>query len=257
MTDSPLYISYGMPKSGSTLAFELTRTMLELSAIPQKIIEDEVVDSRSSKVNFVRRLDGPALDALRGKISMLAKPLAIKTHSKLFPRMRQELMEGRMIGHAVCRDPRDMALSLLDAAREGRAWGSGPDGPFRSVNDTIKRLHTNIATFRAWAAAPNILAIHYERLAFDTEAVAGEIAAQIGIDVNLPEVVRIATKERFIQLNHGKSQRWKSQMDPGDALRLEKEFKDYIDTFCSEIPENKEPAKPRTKFFTGWFRPKG
>jgi hypothetical protein len=96
--------------------------------------------------------------------------------------------------------------------------------------------------------------IHYERLAFDTETVAGEIAAQIGIQVDLAEVVRIATTERFIQLNQGKSQRWKTQMDPADARHLETEFKDYIETYCSIIPEQPQPRKPPSGFFGSWFR---
>lgn len=254
MTESPLYLSYGMPKSGSTLAFQLVRTILEKSGIPQESLSEGVVDSKSSNVNFISKLDGPALDVLLDEASGLARPLAIKTHSRLFPRIRQALSKGRLLGHAVCRDPRDTALSVLDAAREGRAWGSGPKGAFRTVRETLPRLHSHIEAFQGWAGTPNVMPIHYERLAFDTETVAGEIAAQIGVRVDLAEVVRIATTERFIQFNQGKSQRWKTQMDPADARHLEIEFKDYIETYCSVIPEQPQPRKPPSRFFGNWFR---
>ena len=184
MTSSPLFLSYGMPKSGSTLAFELTRTMLELAGVPQDKLGGGVV-SATADVNFVLELDGESFKQLKEQTRSLATPLAIKTHSKLFPRVRNALASGAVIGHAVCRDPRDIALSMLDAAREGRAWGTGPDGPFRTVADTEKRLRASIRHFLAWAETPNVMPIHYERLAFDTAAVAAEIAAQLGITADL------------------------------------------------------------------------
>lgn len=253
MTSSPLFLSYGMPKSGSTLAFELTRTMLELDGVPQDKLDGGVI-SATADVNFVLELDGESFKALKEQTRSLARPLVIKTHSKLFPRVKRALASGAVLGHAVCRDPRDIALSMLDAAREGRAWGTGPDGPFRTVADTEKRLHAGIRHFLAWAETPNVMPIHYERLAFDTAAVAGEIAAQLGIETDLERVIRIVTREKFTQLNQGISQRWKTQMDPSDARRLEKSFADFIGRFCADVPQRPAPIKPKARFFSGWFR---
>lgn len=253
MTSSPLFLSYGMPKSGSTLAFELTRTMLELAGVPQDKLGGGVI-STTADVNFVLELNGESFKALKEQTRSLAKPLVIKTHSKLFPRVKNALASGAVLGHAVCRDPRDIALSMLDAAREGRAWGTGPDGPFRTVADTEKRLHAGIRHFLAWAETPNVMPIHYERLAFDTAAVAGEIATQLGIETDLERVIGIVTREKFTQLNQGISQRWKTQMDPSDARRLEKQFADFIGRFCADVPQHPAPVMPKARFFTGWFR---
>lgn len=256
MTSSPLYLSYGMPKSGSTLAFELTRTMLELAGVPQPKIAEGVTDP-TNKINFVNRLDGAAYEKLREEAESVARPVVVKTHSRLFPRLEKLLLEGGLIGHAVCRDPRDMALSMLDAAREGRAWG-GTDGClFKTVADTEKRLHKSIQMFMKWAESPNIIPIHYERLAFDTETVAAEIAAQLGITVDIPKAIEIATGTKFTQLNRGKSQRWKTEMEPADARRLEVEFKDYIAAFCSDIPSAPKPRKPPAGLLAKWFPRKG
>jgi Sulfotransferase domain len=252
MTPAPLFLSYGMPKSGSTLAFELTRTLLELAGVDQPKISDGVTDPET-KINFVPRLDGAALAKLLEDAGPINRPIAIKTHSHLFPKVRAALTKGRVIGHAVCRDPRDMALSMLDAGREGRAWGSTGEGAYRSVKDTESRLRKSIEQFQEWAATPNIMPIHYERLAFDTETVAAEIAAQLGITADLRKAIEIATGKKFTQFNQGRSQRWKTEMDPADARRLETLFGDYIGNFCAEVPSAPKPRKPATGFFGRWF----
>lgn len=237
-----------MPKSGSTLAFELTRTMLEMAGVPQLRIAEEVTDAS----NFVQTLNRPALMKL--KRAAVDGPVVIKTHSQLFPPVANGLRRGTLIGHAVCRDPRDLALSMLDAARDGRAWGAGPDGKFRTVADTVKRLHTCVRIFQKWAATPHVIPIHYERLAFDTPAVAAEIAAQLGISVDIPRAIQTATHSKFTQLNRGIPQRWKTEMDPVDARRLEVEFQDFIGTYCQEIPPTPTPRKPASRFsFPRWF----
>ena len=247
----PLYISFGMPKSGSTLAFELTRTMLELAEIAQSKIGEGVTDPQT-KINFVHKLDGPALDALTRDARKITGPIAIKTHSRVFPKVEKALIRGKLIGHAVCRDPRDMALSMLDAAKEGRAWGNSPNGPLRTVADTEKRIASCIEIFKKWAALPNIIPIHYERVAFDTETVAAQIAAQIGIETDIPRAIEIASRQ-FTQLNRGRSQRWKTEMDPADAKRLEQRFGNYIETYCSDIPAVPKPRKPPSRFFPDWL----
>ena len=122
MIQAPFYLSFGTPKSGSTLAFQLTKTMLEMAGIPQPRIANDAIKSVGG-VNYVDRLDGSAYDDLHQAVGAQAHLIAIKTHSRLFPRIEKLLASGKLIGHAVCRDPRDMALSMLDAAREGRSWG--------------------------------------------------------------------------------------------------------------------------------------
>jgi hypothetical protein len=252
MTGSPLYVSYGMPKSGSTLAFELTRTMLELAGVAQPKIAEGVTDP-AYEINFVNRLDGPAFDRLCDEANIIARPVVIKTHSRLFPRLEKLLHEGKLMGHAVCRDPRDMALSMLDAAREGRAWGGADGCLFKTVADTEKRLSKCIQMFMKWTETSNIMPIHYERLAFDTEVVAAEIAAQLGIVVDIPKAIEVVTGTKFTQLNRGISQRWKTEMNPADARRLEITFKEYIEAFCSEVPAVPKPHKPRSGFLAKWF----
>lgn len=238
-----------MPKSGSTLAFELTRTLLELAGVSQ----DRLAEDLTSPSNFVHKLDGAAFRKLLDESKNSPGPRVIKTHSRLFPRVETALERGTVMGHAVCRDPRDMALSMLDAAQEGRAWGTSQDGIYQTVAATEKRLHASIRLFQKWAATPNVMVIRYERLAFDTESVAAEIAAQLGITVDISKAVEIATGSKFTQFNRGQSQRWKTEMAAADVQRLEVEFKDYIEAYCQDVPVEIKTRKPRAGWFSRWF----
>lgn len=55
--------SYGMTKYGSTLAFELARTALELSGFPQQIMPVEAL-GQNKLINFTRYLTDNNIDNL-------------------------------------------------------------------------------------------------------------------------------------------------------------------------------------------------
>lgn len=251
-----LYVSYGMPKSGSTLAFELVRTMLELAGKAQPILSEEFVEPHHG-INFIQTLDGPAVRAASETAALLDGPLVVKTHSRIFPAVKKRLGNGHMIGHAVCRDPRDIALSMLDAGREGRAWGGGSEGTFKNVIDAIPALRSHVKKFVEWAECDQIIPIHYEQLAFNTMATAERIAAQFKLDVDVGKAVHIVSRERFTQKNRGVPQRWKNEMKPQDAALIADEFSDFIQTYCSDIPD--VPVKRVSTgrgFLLGLFRGK-
>ena len=238
-----------MAKSGSTLAFELTRTMLELAGYSQNRLSDAIVHP-DHPINFVVKLDKATLDDIEKETNLRPGPTVIKTHSKLRPHIARKLSHASLIGQAVCRDPRDIALSMLDAAREGRAWGTGPDGPYRCVRDTIPRIRTHVEHFLAWTRCPNILSLHYEEIAFATESAVLRIAGQLGLDVDPEKVISVVLKQRFIQKNRAKPRRWKTEMSAADASCIEQEFHDFIGSHCPEVDLPTNSGKPKNLWIT-------
>ena len=97
------------------------------------------------------------------------------------------------------------------------------------------------------------LQVAADRRGQQVQIVAAEIAAQLGITVDIPKAIEIATGTKFTQLNRGKSQRWKSEMDRADARRLEVTFKDYIAKYCHDVPSAPKARKPPTGIFAKWF----
>ena len=74
-----IYISYGMWKSGSTLAFELTRAILEQNGHRQIPLSLSGV-SVDVRINFVPELHAHQLEAIDQEARTLGSPIVFKTH---------------------------------------------------------------------------------------------------------------------------------------------------------------------------------
>lgn len=227
-----LYISYGMAKSGSTLGFSLVSAVLEEAGIAQADL-DLREDGISDQARFVEVIRPAELKALRRLAEQReAPPIAIKTHCGLWNCVAAGLDEGWIIGHAVCRDPRDIALSMMDASRENRAWGRRDGQPLRHIEDALDYVRAHVEKFEKWAAHPAMLAISYEPLAFDTEAVAAGIADQLGLDVDAKRCAKMA-KAGDTNLNKGKFRRHERELSDVVNDRVKREFAAFIDTWCA------------------------
>ena len=231
MTKPLLYISYGMAKSGSTLAYQILRNVLENASAPQPPIPLPSVIT-SGGLNFVEVLRPAELQELRFHAERApGLPIAIKTHCGMWNCVRDGLDEGWIIGHAVCRDPRDVALSMMDDSRENRAWGKRDGEPLRHIEDAMEGVRFNAEKFEKWAAHPAILALDYARIGFDTEAVAQQIANQLGVDVDIARCAKAALKVGT-NLNKGARRRYDQELSPAVSERIATEFANFISAYC-------------------------
>ena len=222
-----LYVSFGMGKSGSTLAFNLVREMLAAAGRAQP----QLRSPGTSDGNFVAALTWEVLGWVREEAEAAGGTVALKTHRRPFLSVRRAIDADWLTGHAVCRDPRDIALSMVDATRKGLGWGRYGGTGFAEPEDTLPVIRNHVKRFEAWAALPGIVAVHYEMLAFDTETVATRIAAQLGLEVDIPRAVA-AAKRHANQFNIGRSRRWETGMDPGLAAEIGAEFAGFIARWC-------------------------
>lgn len=231
MTKPLIYISFGMAKSGSTLAFQLVSAILEEAGVPQydlDLSEGEGID-QPRFVDVIRPTE-------LAHIVSVAKarpqgPVVLKTHSGLWNCVAEGLDNGWIIGHATCRDPRDIALSMMDASRDNRPWGKRNGQPLRHVEDALDYVRGHSAKFQDWARHPSIMPISYERLAFDTEAVAADLAKQLGVDADFKRVAKIA-KASATNFNKGRSRRHESELSAPVNDKIREEFADFIDQWC-------------------------
>ena len=233
VTQPLLYISYGMAKSGSTLAFQILRNVLENAGAPQPPIPLPSIIT-SGGLNFVEVIRPQELLELRTHAERApGLPIAIKTHCGMWNCVRDGLNEGWIIGHAVCRDPRDVALSMMDASRENRAWGKRDGEPLRHIDDAMEGVRFNAEKFQKWAAHPAILPLTYARIAFDTEAVAQQIADQLGVEVDVSRVAKAAQKVG-VNLNKGVRRRYDKELSPEVSQRIAAEYANFIDVYCDD-----------------------
>ncbi|MEM7269414.1 MAG: sulfotransferase domain-containing protein [Pseudomonadota bacterium] len=239
-----LYISYGMAKSGSTLGYQLVRTVLEQAGIAQPYIDmPEVI--RDAGLNFVEVIRPRELTALRDYAEEAGgTPIAIKTHSGMWNCVENGLNEGWIIGHAVARDPRDIALSMMDASRDNRAWGKRDGEPLRHIEDALEGVRNNAQKFLKWADHPSMLTLNYARLAFDTEASAKRLADQLGVEVDIVRAAK-AAKKSSTNFNKGARRRHTREMSEAVSERIGAEFRNFIDTYCDDGFEPKRPLLKR------------
>lgn len=225
-----------MPKSGSTLAFNLTRAVLEDAGVAQDALAAPGAVAEGA-LNFVEVIRPNELDILTDAMANRdAAPVAIKTHSGLWGCVERALAAGGVQAQAVCRDPRDVALSMMDAAKDGREWGRREGRPIRTPADALPSVKAHIAKFTNWAAQPHVLTLTYDRVAFDTEAAASDIAAHLGVTIDARRCARAARNMRG-QFNKGVANRWTTEMSDEDSALYEAEFGDFITRFIPDAPE--------------------
>lgn len=208
-----IYISYGMAKSGSTLAYRLARAVAG-------------VDGPDDYAQVIRPKE---LAALRARAETTGAPVLVKTHGGLWNCVAEGLAEGWIIGHATCRDPRDITLSMLDAGARGDDWGRA------TVDAALETIRAHVEKFERWATAPGMVALAYEPLAFDTADAAKTIARQLGRRATARVATTAADVAHAGGTNRNKAlpRRHEAEMDPLIAARIGTEFAGFIERWCA------------------------
>lgn len=224
-----IYFSYGMTKSGSTLAYQLVRTALESAGMAQPRLSASAI-AADRAVNFVEHLSQTQVDELLDQARALGHIIVLKTHTRPDdPAVVGLLQCGLAIGHAVCRDPRDMALSMLDHGRRSRRLGRQPFSEFRTLDDALDNIRHQTDSLTAWLRLPNILPLCYDEVAFDTATAARKILRQLDITLNPGHIATVALESGKTNRNQGTKARHQSEMSPPDVARIGAEFAPLLD----------------------------
>ena len=231
MNQPLIYISFGMAKAGSALAFNLVSAILEEAGVAQDDLDlrdgDQIDQPRY--VNVIRPQE---LQHIYKVARARPKgPIVVKTHSGLWAKVAEAMDEGHVIGHAICRDPRDVALAMMDASRANKPWGKRDGQPLRHVEDALDYIRGHAGKFEDWARHPAILPLSYERAVFDTESVAAELARQLGVETDVKRVAKMA-KAATVGFSAGKPRRHETELGPEVSAKIREEFAHFIDTWC-------------------------
>ena len=249
-----IYFSYGMTKAGSTLAFELARAALVLSGHDQPRLSTAAVMDRR-KLNFAGHLSEENVRALVDETDAIGHMIAIKTHTRPDPPVVRLLQEGRAMAHAVYRDPRDMALSMVDHGRKARARGRENFTEFHSAEDTIDNIRHQTNSLLAWLSLPNVYPLYYDDVAFDMQATAERMMAEMGVRAPVGDVIFMATNQRFTQLNRGVPARHATEMEPGLSDRFRDVFAPLFDRLVEgrhRLPRDGAPVLDADEPLCSW-----
>src|SRR5262249_10164298 len=143
----PLYISYGITKSASTFAWQLIKRIAIEGGIPVATLT-----ARSKGINSPEDYIDPISDEkLRLiQVDIGDAPVVIKTHGPATPIAVQLVTQGKAQVFASYRDPRDVALSLLDHAARSRQAGIRDFAEFHELADTLGAIEFQIRRLDAW-----------------------------------------------------------------------------------------------------------
>ena len=241
-----VYVCFGMPKSGSTLACNLTRVVARRAGYEQTPPLDPASGQRFE--SFVGDFATYEFDALIRTMARERRThLVLKTHADPGPAVVAAIRGGLAQAQATCRDPRDIALSMRDAGQREEAWGRLSGG--RHVEDpeeVRRRIRRHIARFRRWAALPGTLCLHYERTAFDTAWTARRIAEHLEVPAR-PNRDAFMAKRGAGQFNIGRSRRHEREMSEAQISEWYQAFRPFIDEYCSDRPRSTWSARLTTR----------
>ncbi|OZA79315.1 MAG: hypothetical protein B7X76_09235, partial [Azorhizobium sp. 39-67-5] len=179
-----IYICYGVTKSASTYLYQLTEEILTASGLGFCRVRHR---GALETANYYDAISPDLLDRVSG--AACGRPVVLKTHGDLHPEVARRIAAGTVLASASIRDPREIALSMADHGRRARARG---DDAFSEVSDplaTLASIDGQVAVFGRWAAVARTEVFTYNQICFDTGTTVARVAAQIGADVDIRQVL--------------------------------------------------------------------
>ena len=138
-----IYISYGVPKSASTFTYVVTEQVLKTAGYELATVSD-AAKGRKSRLNYIDPIAWHTIENVAAEIGV--QSAIIKTHGAPDKCLLEAVERRGVFASAVIRDPRDIALSLLDHARRSRELGGGDFAELETVADTFSVIDEQIVS---------------------------------------------------------------------------------------------------------------
>jgi hypothetical protein len=233
-----LVLCYGVTKSGSTLAFELVRGILESAGHAQERLPDGPVNP-GHPINYSQPLNKKRLNQLLAAVG--ERWIAVKTHGGIGDPMfayLDELADARKLQVIVSyRDPRDICLSLVDAGVNARAIGMVEFSEIGGLDTAAATVSEQIEKFVKWAALRNALLLYYDVVAFSPDRAIALIEETLGLRSDRERVKRYAYEEAFTEKNRARRDRHRAELTPQQDGELRRAFGEIIANFSEGEPD--------------------
>jgi hypothetical protein len=237
-----IVLSYGMTKSGSTLAFELCKSVLQQKGFEQRRLPDGVV-APWHHINFVKDLNIATLQRVLAEVSR-KEIITLKTHMPL-PNEEKQFIEDKIARrkikvHVNYRDPREICLSLLDAGVHAREAEKPAFAEIYTLGDAAKIVRRQLSVCRQWGSLRGALHLHYNDVAFNTRQAVDQMCADFGFrkfsDEDYGQLADRVFNEAFTQKNKAVKNRYKELSARQNQFLLKQipEIGDFINRICIE-----------------------
>jgi hypothetical protein len=238
-----LILCYGMPKSGSTLAFEVVKGMLANAGFAQESFINDVASAESVKApgankrNFIGELSKERIADVMATIGPNRR-IAVKTHTdfpdELFGWFEEMQTRGELQIVASYRDPREICLSLMDAAakaRKNNADAFQEIGPMRRAQRNVRN---RIKQFRKWASVKGAARIGYDMVAFQPDEAISLLEKALALTCDHEAVKHYAFHEVPTQRNKAVQARYRDELSDEENTEMLRRFGEFIERICEQ-----------------------
>lgn len=229
---------HGMAKSASSFVTQLTLGLVRIHCqknyFKLRSLKDYLPGSNGLFVDDHIDLDSLVREIYDDIGTSREHFIVIKIHRACTPYVASMIESCRVKAISTYRDPRDIALSLLDAARLDFANNKNRFTKYKSIVDTQEMVDYQIKCFKTWSAVKNISLVSYEDIALNPNNVSHQISSYLGFEDNESVVVDLTSDKSTIwEYNKGVLNRWVSEFEPSDVSAWQSrvdEFSSYIES---------------------------
>lgn len=215
-----IYICYGITKSASTYLYQMTEEVFRAAGRPVLRLGKPFrkADSVENYFNFITPETLRQIEAVIGE-----QDIVLKTHGPPIASVAERIAAGDILASASIRDPREIALSMIDHGARARRWGNKHFTEFEEASDTLNALDIQTGLFESWAQIKSVQVFRYNDICYDSEAVVAGVAEQIGARVDPQAVLgKFRSRTTIGQFSKGKALRYTEMSKPDQAMFLQR-----------------------------------
>lgn len=246
-----LYVCAGMEKGGTTYTYNLTKLLLAEAGYPYIHLSKELRGDKAGKehpANNLKEWSPEIVENLRANDPGDGQIVALRTHNFAYAPLVDLLRSTGGKSHIAIRDPRDMALSLMDVSAKRIALekvnrASIVLGDFTT---TFEKIQVNIDAVTSWRNETDCLVLYYEDTAFSPSISIAAMCKQLSLEVpedRFESLAATAAANPSGKLNVGMPMRHRREMSPQTQQLFLDRFADfYAQFFPNAVVEAEDGA---------------
>ncbi|MEM1368430.1 MAG: hypothetical protein AAGG02_10515 [Cyanobacteria bacterium P01_H01_bin.15] len=211
-------MSFGLHKSASTYTFLVLRKLLQNLGADPEVIDDDLFLKRDNSDQIWTRLQNPDSCFL------------VKTHRRA-PHFLQELKHS-IKSIANIRDPRDIALSMIDAGKDSRE--KKLDDSMREVygiHDAANLIRLDVNALKTWIGNTDTRILPFQDICFNSKSTFFKatqwLLGQSPTKDAIEEAMQSIKDEKNFRFNVGIQCRYKSEMSDRHSAYFLDRFSDF------------------------------
>ncbi len=221
-----IVVCYGIHKSASTFTYQIVKEIL-LANFDSVECPDGVFPAKEN-----------SLAQFKDIILSDNKVLVIKTHGASTPYVDELKSQTRVLSTANYRDPREIALSMIDHGNRSREQGQeNVMAGIETIDDAISLLKVEIKRFETWTAHDFNMPVFYEDICFDSipnvKKLFTHLTGKPSTDEDAQAILDKFSERKNIMFNKGKKKRYEEDMTQENSQKIVDAFPEFYSKYIN------------------------